>query len=229
MGGGFVLLNKKPSIKEIANDLDYPTYKMWADVKSGWLLKVQQLSYSQNTFNFYLDKKNFDRLKYPDRWVSEREFVLRNMSRGGLKKNFSKSKRLRGGRNEGDNLWINKCKNLPEIMKRVRGVDFYNVDGIDCLRKFNQANMLSYIDPPYLQSTRTAKNAYDKEMSERQHEILLDFLLKDYKGLAILSGYPSLLYDKRLVNWNRHEKTVKNNSGQNIKKQSRIEVLWKNF
>ena len=57
---------------------------------------------------------------------------------------------------------------------------------------------LIYSDPPYLASTRTSKRKYRFEYTEEFHRELLE-LLKTLPCHIIVSGYPSLLYDKLLI------------------------------
>jgi hypothetical protein len=81
---------------------------------------------------------------------------------------------------------------------------------------------LIYSDPPYLASTRTSKRKYRFEYTEDIHSELLE-LLKTLPCHIILSGYPSLLYDKLLPDWNTIELQVMNQGGV------RTEKLWFNF
>jgi len=229
LGGGSPFLNKKQSTIERINDKDYTTYCMWKEAKSGGLeIGLTGVQYSETTFLDYRDRLRgiVGILSYN---AGATEFVLRNMSRSGMKLHFSRSDRLRGGINEGENLWKNKIANLPKIKARLKDTEIYNMDGVDFLRKFNTINSLAYLDPPYLADTRISKRVYAHEMTEKNHEDLLDFLLHEYLGLVILSAYRHKMYDDKLKSWNMIEKQVANHSGQNKIKNKRTEVLYKNF
>ena len=80
---------------------------------------------------------------------------------------------------------------------------------------------LIYSDPPYLHHTRTSGRRYRFDYEEQDHIELLE-LLKTLPCNAILSGYPSALYDKRLAGWRTLELQVMNHAGV------RTEKLWFN-
>ena len=60
---------------------------------------------------------------------------------------------------------------------------------------------LIYCDPPYVQTTRTFKNAYGDEMSDSQHEGFLE-ALKGCGSKVAVSGYNSEMYNDMLGGWN---------------------------
>jgi DNA adenine methylase len=88
-------------------------------------------------------------------------------------------------------------------------------------------DVLLYVDPPYLGSTRSNDRAYRHEvMSEDEHRDLAK-LLHECKAAVVLSGYPSDLYDRELyAGWDRH--TIAATTGQGGVWQNRTEVLWSN-
>lgn len=81
------------------------------------------------------------------------------------------------------------------------------------------ADALVYADPPYVQATRTKKRLYRCEMSDRQHEELLDALLA-LPCSVIVSGYHSDLYAARLAGWRTDSFDVMTRGGV------RTEWLW---
>lgn len=87
--------------------------------------------------------------------------------------------------------------------------------------KYN-GNELIYSDPPYLAITRSSQRKYRFDYQEQDHMDLLE-LLKTLPCHIILSGYPSLLYDRILSDWNTIELQVMNHAGV------RTEKLWFNF
>jgi site-specific DNA-adenine methylase len=161
--------------------------------------------------------------------------IAHRMSRGGLCKEFSSSSRLRGGINEGENSWKNFIeKSLPELRNRFIGFEYsgpaFYKDGVDALREFPRESSYSpvvYADPPYLKSTRTAKNAYRHDSDHNDHVELLR-VLTSFPGIVFLSGYRSKLYDDSLTCWQRVDIEMPNNSGQGKTKQRRVESLWCN-
>ena len=116
---------------------------------------------------------------------------------------------------------------LPELImqahERLRGVQIENRPAIDVIRRFHFPNVLIYADPPYLMETRCGRKQYSHEMTDADHEELIDALQK-HPGPVLLSGYESRLYQERLVNW--HKETI---LSADQRSRPRKEVLWMNF
>ncbi|MEO1222209.1 MAG: DNA adenine methylase, partial [Pseudomonadota bacterium] len=72
-------------------------------------------------------------------------------------------------------------------------------------------------------STRsdTSKD-YAHELTDADHVELLEFL-GTLKGMVVLCGYPSALYDEALPNWRRIERSALADGAS-----KRTEVLWLN-
>lgn len=117
--------------------------------------------------------------------------------------------------------WCKIPEKIMEAAERLRGVQIENRPAVEVIRKFNFENVLIYCDPPYVLSTRCRKQ-YRHEMTDEDHEVLLETLLQ-HKGPAIISGYSSPLYEERLKDWYREERI---NYAQNA--QQRREVIWCN-
>jgi DNA adenine methylase len=93
---------------------------------------------------------------------------------------------------------------------------------VELIKRFNYPNVLIYADPPYMLETRRGKQ-YQHEMSDQDHEELLDVLLA-HQGPVILSGYDSSLYNDRLKGWYREEAVSYSQVASR-----KTEVLWMNF
>ena len=63
---------------------------------------------------------------------------------------------------------------------------------------------------------------YEHEMELEDHVSLLEALV-ELKGMVVLSGYPSALYDDALAGWERVERAAYADGGR-----PRTEVLWIN-
>jgi DNA adenine methylase len=87
-------------------------------------------------------------------------------------------------------------------------------------------DVLLYVDPPYLGTTR-ASAAYRHEMtSEADHRALAE-ALHAAKASVVLSGYPSPLYDELYPGW--HHAEFASGTGQNAETwANRTEVIWSN-
>lgn len=107
------------------------------------------------------------------------------------------------------------------------GTSVINGDGIHWLETAGrelQADSLVYCDPPYLPSTRRKKRLYAFEMTADDHRRLLR-VLQELECLVMLSGYPSLLYDRTLRAWHVEEREVITRGRGTTRK----ERVWCNF
>lgn len=114
---------------------------------------------------------------------------------------------------------------LAAIRKGRRDVATICGDAIGYIAGFDYAaagRVVIYADPPYLHSTRTSRHRYRHELSDMDHLRLLG-QLKKVPASVILSGYPSLLYDRVLGEWNTREFQAMTRGGP------RTEKLWFNF
>lgn len=161
-----------------------------------------------------------------------RFFILARQSRQGLMKDFAtlSRNRTRGLINEQANAWLGVIEGLPEVHARLRSVVILNQDACDVIRKQDGQSTLFYCDPPYLHETRSTTGEYAHEMSEADHERLLD-VLSGIEGRFMLSGYPSELYAERQERhgWNCHEYLIDNKAAAGKTKEMKTECLWCNF
>jgi DNA adenine methylase len=241
VGGGSIFFNKKRSGEECLNDLHpgiVQIFRALRDEPQEFIRRLKKLEYAQETFDTHLKKTEFD--DYLNHAVNE--FVLRRMSRGGLKKHFSWSKRKRGGKPGDVNAWLTILEELPSLAPELKSVYIMNECALKVIDVFNDENTLLYADPPYLPETRVSQDAYEYDMTIEDHVKLAD-KLNSFKGKVILSGYNSKLY-KRLFptekivvdgkalkpRWRIERKMIVNHSSQiKSSKDYRIEMLWLNF
>lgn len=226
-GGASVLLNKNRSAREIYNDLHQPTANIFSCLvnnKEEIIKYISKIDYNLESFQSAQNKV----FEYGSVQSAVDEIVLRRMSRGGLKKSFSWSERMRGGLPGDVNAWNTFKKSFPDICDRFQNVEVYSKNGLELLDEFNSPDVLTYVDPPYLKETRTAQKAYDCEMSNKDHQDLADFL-KVFKGKVLVSGYDSDLYRHNYKDWRWVRKEMPNNSGQGKIKQRRVECLIMNY
>lgn len=226
-GGCSILLNKLRSKREILNDIDKNIYNLLYCLKTSpnEISKiVKDIEYNLETFSHFkvIGATN-------DLANAIRELALRRMSRGGMKEDFSWSERKRGGKPGDANAWDTFKLMLPDICKRLKDVEITNKDIFELLTEMGtMEDVLWYIDPPYLPSTRTASKVYNAEMTEEDH-VKLGEMLKSVKGKVLLSGYYSNLYAKMFKGWELSTREIANHASQAKEKQRRIECLWKNY
>ena len=226
-GGASVLLNKKPSEEEIINDLDenlISLLRVIRDQPIEFIRKLKKIRYKESTF---LNALNNNELN-GDFARAINEFVLRRMSRGGLRKNFAWSNRKRGGKPGEVNAWKTILDLIPEISKRLNNVLILNKPAISVLKVFNDPKVITYCDPTYVPDSRENLEAYKHEMTIDDH-IELAEVLNSFKGKVLISGYPSRLYNKLYKNWKCSSKKIPNHASQQKIKPIKIELLWTNF
>ena len=94
---------------------------------------------------------------------------------------------------------------------------------LELIPKYRYKDVLLYLDPPYVLSSRAGGLQYAKEMSDADHEKLLEVIL-DHPGPVVLSGYDSDLYRNMLKDWHRIEL-----EGRTQCHARRTEVIWTNY
>jgi DNA adenine methylase len=138
--------------------------------------------------------------------------------------------------------WRHYPDAVPDFVERLQGVVVENRRAHEVIEQHDREDTLFYVDPPYLHSTRSAMagrgkahRCYRHEMSEGGPEELVDdsgnlthhglaALLREVKGMVVLSGYPSPLYQDDLYQgWFRVQRTALADGTKR-----RTEVLWLN-
>lgn len=230
IGAGSVLLNKKPSVKELAVDLDNHLITLWRTIRDRCQAlqdNLNDLMYLESTFErAKTDLRTCVYMDFIDEAVDK--YTIHRMSRGGLGTHYAWSDRKRGGMPGDVNAWNTSIKNLSNISKRIEDVNFEYGSAVHVLRRYRSNNAFIYCDPPYCHNTRTTKKAYKHEMTMKDHEELIDEL-KQSKCKVMISGYDNDLYNAELQLWNKVDRPIVNHSGQNKKKNPRLEVIWMNY
>lgn len=117
--------------------------------------------------------------------------------------------------------WANLPAAYEAIIERLRGVVIENRDALEVMAQHDAETTLHYLDPPYVFSTRTdARADYRFEMSDDQHRELAEFVHR-LKGMVVLSGYRSALYDELYADFQCLEKQARADGGA-----KRVECLW---
>src|SRR5262249_57655604 len=96
-------------------------------------------------------------------------FTCCRQSLSGRLKGFAPTvrTRLRGGRNDGVNAWWAAVEGLADVHQRLRDVVILCRPALEVIASEDTPATLFYLDPPYLQETRSAKDAYGPyEISE---------------------------------------------------------------
>ncbi|MFF5773873.1 DNA adenine methylase [Streptomyces californicus] len=116
---------------------------------------------------------------------------------------------------------------LAAAAERLRRVSLESMPALDLIAKYgSHEDVLLYVDPPYLGTTRAFANYRHEMRSEDEHRELAA-ALADCKAAVVLSGYGSPLYGELYAGWHRADRqTMTGNARSGTK--DRTEVLWSN-
>jgi DNA adenine methylase len=125
--------------------------------------------------------------------------------------------------------WRNYPDAMATITERLQGVVIENRDAKSVMTHHDRPTTLHYVDPPYVHSTRSTKvrhtdtrKSYKHELTDEQHAELALFL-RGLRGMVVLSGYPSPLYDELFAGWRRIDRPALADGAR-----PRTECLWLN-
>ena len=117
--------------------------------------------------------------------------------------------------------WANYLNEIAVFTERLQGVCIEQQEATKLIPIFDRPGTLFYADPPYLLSTRMPSSVrYSCEMTDADHMALAESL-HQIRGMAIVSGYPSELYDRLYFGWRSIRKASR---AQNAKPTT--ECLW---
>ncbi len=241
-GGLSVLLAKDPEgVSEVVNDLNGHLVQFWRTLAhpldfEAFKRRCEVTPFCEsvwrNTADVIAGHSGYSTGAEP--WVVRAWafFVLCRQSLAGRMKDFAtlSRTRTRRGMNEQASAWLTTVEGLPEVHERLKRVVVLNRDALDVIRQQDGPDTLFYLDPPYLHETRTSTGEYEHEMTTAQHSVLLA-TIGTIQGKFMLSGYRSYLYDStaNLLDWNRHDFDLPNNSAGGKTKRRMTECVWCNF
>lgn len=206
-GAASVLMQKPRSYSEVYNDLDSEIVNLFRVLRdpeaSGRLVQLVELTpYARIEF-----EESYE--TYPDDAVEQaRRTLFRSFSGFG---SGAASGHRTGFRNSVTRSYTTPASdwaNFPEAMaatiERLKGVVIECMPAPELLLRFDGDDVLHYVDPPYLLSTRNSNanggSVYRYEMDEASHAHLAE-VLHSLRGYVVLSGYPSQLYDDLYQGW----------------------------
>lgn len=222
-GSGAVLFNKSRSNIETVNDIDGNVVNLFEWIRRDPERLAHEIYYTPYARQVY--EEAFITIPGDSLEKAVNFYIRLNMGHGfrtngervGWKNDVQGRERSYASRD-----WCNLPEKIMQAAERLRGVQIDNRPALELIPRFNYKNVLIYCDPPYMLQTRHGKQ-YWCEMDDKDHEALLDMLLK-HKGYAAISGYDTGLYNSMLAGWNRYETTA---YSQVCSKKR--EVLWLNY
>ena len=116
---------------------------------------------------------------------------------------------------------------MPPAAARLASVQLECMPALDVIERYGRApEVLLYVDPPYLSSTRRSLQYVHELHTETEHAELAE-ALNTTAAAVVLSGYRSPLYDRLYAGWNTVE--IPASTQQSGGDARRTEVLWCNF
>ncbi len=232
-GGGAVLFNHDPEGKsEVVNDINTELANFWAVLREPqWHDLFQRLQYTE-CGEMAWEEALCDTAPRDSIMRAWAFFVRYRQSRQGLGKCFNtlSRTRTRRGMNEQASSWLGAVESLVEAHKRLQRVVVLCRDALDVIRQQDGPETVFFCDPPYLHSTRKATSCYDHEMSDDQHEAMLQ-TLSGIRGRFMLSGYMNELYHAYAIRhaWSRTEFRIDNKASGSKRKEIKTECVWRNY
>jgi DNA adenine methylase len=222
-GSAAVLLAKPPATVEVYNDIDAGLVNLFRVVRDEMLMERLRHALDLTPYS----RAEFKQAGEPadDPVEAARRFMVRQ------RQSYSGVNRVWGfavddGHSKASTIlrWERGIKVLPEVCRRLRGVQIEQDDWRAVLKRYDRERTLFYLDPPYVPSPRV-EGKYNHEMTEDDHRDLVAALL-ELKGKAIISGYWHETYSPlEAAGWQRLEWDVKCMVVPG-KKSARTECLW---
>lgn len=118
--------------------------------------------------------------------------------------------------------WMRWAEQINRFCERLQGVVIENRPALKVIQQYDKEDALIYVDPPYLLESRRRKDhGYRHEMTEEDHRDLAE-VLHSVKGMVIVSGYQSQLYEELYPVWRK----IKKHAVTMGKGDRATEVLW---
>lgn len=223
-----VLLAKDPSPMETVNDLDGALVTFWRVLRDRphELARAAALTphaRAEHAGSYDLDLSD-------DVEVARRVWVQLTQGRTGTRRKTGWRHYVKPvGQTPMPDYLTGYLNRIAPAAERLREASLECRPALDLIAKYGaEPDVLLYVDPPYLGSTRCRSwDGYPHEMrGEPEHRELAEALTAA-RAAVVLSGYPSDLYDRELyADWDRH--TMAASTGQGGTWENRTEVLWSN-
>lgn len=220
-GGGSVLLRKARSYAEVYNDLDSEIVNVFRVARDNGARLRELLYLTPFAREEFKDSYGAcdDPVEQARRTITRAFLGYGSAAASGKSTGFRANSNRSGTTPARD--WRNYSEAFDSLIDRLRGVIIENRDAIEVMAAHDAPQTLHYVDPPYVMDTRDNHGSdYRYEMTDDDHIKLADFL-KNVKGMVVLSGYPSDLYDDLYADWSRIDRASKADN-----RSDRTECLW---
>lgn len=222
-----VLLAKPPAQMETINDLDQGLMTFWKVLRDHPLELERACALTPHSRAEYADCRDHEMTDDPVE-TARRVWVRLSQGRGGSRASRTGWRQFMDPVGSSlsmpgyiDAYW----RRLAPVADRLRSVSLECLPALEIIRRYGGfRDTLLYIDPPYVNSTRSS-GRYVHEMTDADHRELAGEL-QGAKAIVILSGYASALYDELYEGWYRAQ--IETGTGQGSEWKPRREILWSN-
>lgn len=231
-GSGAVFFTKPPSKYEILNDISGEVVNLFRVVRDhgpALAALVQMTPWARAEYEASYTASNAPVTSHCDeRLEAARRFLVRCWQAQHLDFTRQTAWPHQGSKAHSSTtaLWAKLPDRLLHSIARLKTAEIECRPATELIARNARPEVLLYVDPPYVLTTRGRRRLYVQEMSDGEHAELLD-LLDAHSGPVVLSGYPNALYDQRLClsahrgRWTRFEANAIAEGGGR-----RTEVLW---
>jgi DNA adenine methylase len=217
------LLRKAPSTIEVFNDINGEVvnfFRVLRERPAELVAAIDLTPYSREE-HALAQESSSDPLERARRfyvwsWQGRGRAGVREPGGWRFMKNDTRSKTPVDDWNNYGHLWA--------VVRRLKEVQIENDDALKTIARFDTPDSLFYIDPPYVQDTRCfrwKKDGYLYDYPDDKHRELAG-ALRQIQGMAIISGYPSDLYQELYPDWKQVSRPASKDNGV----KEAMECLW---
>lgn len=224
-GAASVLLQKPRSYAEVYNDLDGEVVNVFRVLRDP--AAAAELERRLRLTPFARTEFELAYTPTDDPIEQARRVIIRAfMGFGSAAHNSAHATGFRANSNRSGTTpahdWASYPDQINAFTARLQGVILECRPAVEVLRQHDSPDTLHYVDPPYVQATRKPRQQrnYRYEMTDADHRDLAA-VLHDLRGMVVLSGYHSALYDELYGDWLRIERRTYADGAQ-----PRTESLW---
>ena len=228
VGSGAVFFNKTPGAVETINDLDSNIVNLFCVLREQpeELKRVLTLTpYSREEYDRAFEPCE-DPLEKARRYIVKTTQAIGAKLAGSSKCGWRNHKQMKIGGTACK--WGGITDTVDAAAARLRGdtthlVQIEHMDALRLIERYDHPDVLMYLDPPYLRSSRKSGALYAIEMDMVGQKQLLSLITQSHAKI-IISGYENDLYNDALTGW-RKDSTM----SQTTSTEMATETIWMNY
>ena len=185
-GGAAVLFAKPRAPRETLNDLDGQIIRFWRALRD----RPEELARAVELTPYSREEWGASREPSTDDVEAARRLLV------NVDQSFAQSRgswrpgQLTGCGRWRPGVWENLPPRLLAAAERLRGVSLENGDALELIPKWDRADAVVYVDPPYTGPERLSRIGYDHDDDGTLWAQLVEVLSGITHAAVILSGYP---------------------------------------